>query len=123
MAKEELSVQIGRNLSKYRNELGYSREHVASAIGVSLSFYTSVENGDKYMHIRNLIKASDFFKKSLDCLVWGEQDQSHINNISKLLEEKPTYVVDHIEKYARFYVNEYNAGLNNNYSDIRDVID
>jgi len=46
-----------------------------------------------------------------------------INNISKLLEEKPTYVVDHIEKYARFYVNEYNAGLSNNYSDIRDVID
>ena len=107
MAKDELNVQIGRNISKYRNELGYSREYVANAIGVCLSFYTSVENGEKGMSIRNLVKTSNFLKKSLDCLVWGERDQHHINNISKILEEEPTEVVDHIEKYARFYVNEH----------------
>jgi len=107
MTKNEIKVQIGRNLSKYRTELGYTRDDVANEIGVSSSFYASVENGHKSMHILYYMKAADFFCIDLDCLVRGEQDHNHISNIGKILEEEPTEVVDHIEKYARFYVNEH----------------
>ena len=123
MTNDELRIQIGQNLSRYRLEQGFTREHVSNAIGVSASFYAAAENGKRMMRLHNLLKAADFFNIDLDSLVRGEQDQNHINNISKLLEEQPKYVLNHIENYTRFCVNDLFADLKNNDIDIRDLID
>jgi transcriptional regulator with XRE-family HTH domain len=122
MTKNELKIQVGQNLYKYRLEQGFTREHVANAIGISSSFYASVENGRKSMHLFHLLKAADFFSADLDSLVRGDYDQKHIHNISKLLEEQPKYVVNDIEKFTRLYVNEFNLRHDNN-SDTRDLVD
>lgn len=106
MNKDELMQILGDNLRHYRESNNLTQEQLAEMVGISTSFYTNVERGKKGVSIFVLRDIADAIGVSTDYLLGKESSESHIRNIEILLKDKPTSVVQKIEKIIRIVVDE-----------------
>lgn len=106
MNKDELMQVLGDNLRHYRESNNLTQEQLAEMVGISTSFYTNVERGKKGVSIFVLRDIADAIGVSIDYLLGKESPESHIRNIEILLKDKPTSVVQKIEKIIRLVVDE-----------------
>ena len=60
---------LGAKLKQKRLVLGLTQEKVAEKLGLSESFYSRVERGDRVLSVDTLVKVACFFNVSLDYLL------------------------------------------------------
>lgn len=68
-------MEIGKQIRKYRTELGFSQEELADRVYVTRQSVSNWENERSYPDIRSLVLLSGVFGISLDILVKGDVEQ------------------------------------------------
>ena len=65
-------MELGTQIKKYRNELGFSQDELAEKVFVSRQSISNWENGKTYPDIKSLLLMGEVFSVSLDQLVKGD---------------------------------------------------
>ena len=65
-------MEIGKQIKKYRTELGLSQEEFADKIFVTRQTVSNWENDKNYPDINSLVLMAEIFGVSLDSLVKGD---------------------------------------------------
>lgn len=68
-------MELGRQIKKYRGELGLSQEMLAEKIYVSRQTVSNWENDKNYPDINSLLRLSEVFQVSVDILIKGDVDK------------------------------------------------
>lgn len=89
MNKKDLQALAASNLQKCRTKAKLTQEQVAERAGISTSFYTNLERGNRSMSIPVLLALADALCVSTDCILHKESAKIHIENICSLLSDKP----------------------------------
>lgn len=83
-------MEIGAIIKKARNEAALTQEQAAEALGVSRQTISNWENGKSYPDIISVIKMSDLYSVSLDCLL--KEESSMKQTYKEYLEESTNTV-------------------------------
>ncbi len=65
-------MELGKQIKKYRNELGLSQDALAEKIYVSRQTISNWENDKNYPDVNSLVLLSEVFKVSIDNLIKGD---------------------------------------------------
>lgn len=106
MTKDELQVMIGQNLRKIRLEQKLTIEQVAERVGISTTFYSNLESGNKMMSVETLRKITDALSISSDALLYKVDAASRLRSIEMLLRDQSPENIAFIEKLIRLCVND-----------------
>ena len=68
-------MELGRQIKKYRGELGLSLEMLAEKIYVSRQTVSNWENDKNYPDINSLLRLSEVFEVSIDILIKGDVEK------------------------------------------------
>lgn len=68
-------MEIGKQIKKYRNEIGISQDELAEKIFVSRQTISSWENSKSYPDLRSLLLLGSLFDVSLDNLIKGDLEK------------------------------------------------
>lgn len=101
---ENLRKRIGSNLKKCRLNAQLTQEQVAERAGISVPFYGNIESGNRLMSMETLIALANVLGVSTDCILLGEIENVHIENIGALLRDKPEPFIIKTEKPVRSIV-------------------
>ena len=85
-----LAAQIGERIYKKRKELGFTQEELADLSGLSQSFLTCIERGEKGPGFDSIIRISRALKTSTDYLLLGiisKEESDYIHSLFKLMDE------------------------------------
>ena len=93
---------LGAKLKQKRLSLGLTQEKVAEKLGLSESFYSRIERGDRVLSVETLVKVACFFDVSLDYLLL---DATHSGVNDKLLVEIDAIFRDKSPSQATFLLN------------------
>lgn len=107
MDKNELLRIMGNNLRRFRTENHLTQEELAEKVGISASFCANLERGNKAMSIYVLRDISDALGVNADYLLYEENSNSRLQNIERLLSNKPEAFIMSIEKIVRLCVEEF----------------
>ena len=66
-------MELGKQIKKYRSELGLSQDALADKIYVTRQTISNWENGKSYPDIQMLVEISETFDISLDTLLKGDK--------------------------------------------------
>ena len=102
MTKEELQKEVGSNLLKARIEKQMTREELAEKAEISPQFLANLEYGSRMMSLQTLRKLADALCVSADTLVYGNDANTRIREIGRLLEDQPEEVIQYIEDLIYF---------------------
>ena len=83
-------MEIGSIIKKARNQSKLTQEQSAEALGVSRQTISNWENGKSYPDIISVIKMSDLYSVSLDCLL--KEETSMKQTYKEYLEESTNTV-------------------------------
>ena len=86
-------MEIGTIIKKARNQSKFTQEQSAEALGVSRQTMSNWENGKSYPDIISVIKMSDLYSVSLDCLL--KEETSMNQTYKEYLEESTNTVKSH----------------------------
>lgn len=79
-------MELGKQIKKYRSELGLSQEALAEKVYVSRQTISNWENDKNYPDINSLLRLSEVFHVSLDILMKG--DKERMSEIIKQEDQK-----------------------------------
>lgn len=99
--RNPLSVAFGSFLRRERKNRELSTEKMAEKIGITKSFYTLVENGTNYFHVKNAPSIVIALDKTI-C----------VQRVTGLL-----MAISHMESFARDFRSGYKIGLKKRYID------
>lgn len=68
-------MELGKEIKKYRGELGLSQEMLAEKIFVSRQTVSNWENDKNYPDINSLLRLSEVFQVSIDILIKGDVEK------------------------------------------------
>lgn len=68
-------MEIGKQIRKYRMQMGFSQEELAEKIFVSRQTISNWENNKNYPDMKSLLLLSSLFNVSLDILVKGDLEE------------------------------------------------
>lgn len=68
-------MEIGKQIKKYRMEMGFSQEELSEKVFVSRQTISNWENNKNYPDIKSLLLLSSIFSVSLDILVKGDLEE------------------------------------------------
>lgn len=85
-------MDIGKKLRDARNAAKLTQESAAESLGVSRQTVSNWETGKTYPDIVSVIKMSDLYSVSLDCLLKEEKTVSNDLNYLNYLEESTNVV-------------------------------
>ena len=68
-------MEIGKQIKKYRTEMGLSQDKLAEKIFVSRQTISNWENNKNYPDVKSLLLLSSLFNVSLDMLVKGDLEK------------------------------------------------
>ena len=98
---------IGQNIAKYRDRAGMTQAQLADSIGISTPFLSRVERGEEMMKVETLKRAANILQVSCDALMSEDSPSAHLENINKLLMERPMEYLAGIEHIIRTCVEEF----------------
>lgn len=81
-----LAALIGKRIFKRRKELGLTQDELADRSGLSQSFLTCVERGEKGLGFDSIVKVSCALETSTDYLLTGVIRQNESDYVHRLLE-------------------------------------
>ena len=94
---------IGNRIKQQREFLGYTREHLAERLSVSVNFCRDIEIGAKGMSVQTLAKLSNILKLSLDYILLGETLNGDVEPLILMLNsckpEKRKYIEDILKTF------------------------
>lgn len=85
-----LAAQIGNRICKKRKEMGLTQEELAFRSGLSQSFLTCIERGEKGPGFDSIIKISRALETSTDYLLLGvipQEESDYIHSLFELMDE------------------------------------
>ncbi len=68
-------MEIGKQIKKYRMQMGFSQEELSEKVFVSRQTISNWENNKNYPDIKSLLLLSSLFNVSLDILVKGDLEE------------------------------------------------
>ena len=68
-------MEIGKQIKKYRTEMGLSQDRLAEKIFVSRQTISNWENNKNYPDVKSLLLLSSLFNVSLDILIKGDLEE------------------------------------------------
>jgi transcriptional regulator with XRE-family HTH domain len=68
-------MEIGKQIKKYRGELGFSQDMLSEKIYVSRQTISNWENDKSYPDINSLLRLSEIFQVSIDILIKGDVEK------------------------------------------------
>lgn len=81
-------IMIGARIRTVRESMPMTREQFAELIGVSVSFLSQIERGNKLMSIEKLMEISTKTGFSTDYVLFGDKAKSnYVNRISRMLQD------------------------------------
>ena len=80
-------MELGKQIKKYRSELGLSQDALADKIYVTRQTISNWENDRNYPDVRSLVMLSTVFGISLDTLVKGDLEEMKEQSILELARE------------------------------------
>jgi transcriptional regulator with XRE-family HTH domain len=84
--KKRVLKWLGNNLRRARKEKGYSQEKLAEISSVNLSYYGTIERGEKAITIQKLAQITEALDIPLQSLFVGEPSRSgKQNDFDKLI--------------------------------------
>ena len=83
---DALAALIGNRIFKRRKELGLTHDELADRAGLSQSFLTCVERGEKGLGFDSIVKVSCALETSTDYLLTGVIRQNESDYVHRLLE-------------------------------------
>lgn len=87
---DPLAAQIGKRIYKKRKEMGLTQEELADRSGLSQSFLTCIERGEKGPGYDSIIRISCALETSTDYLLLGvlsQEESNYINMLFRLMNE------------------------------------
>lgn len=112
MAKQELQAALGRNLRRFRTEQNMTIEQLAEKAGISITFYSNLERGNKMLSVETLRRLSNALCVSIDALLSDREPDERTKSIELLLRDQPPETVALVESLVRVCVNHYSAPKN-----------
>lgn len=106
MTKDELQMIIGQNLRRIRTEHKLTIEQVSERVGISTTFYSNLESGNKMMSVETLRKITDALNVSADALLYEDNADTRLRSIDMLLRDQSAENISFIEKLVRLCVND-----------------
>lgn len=79
-----MAAEIGRRIYKKRKEMGLTQEELADIFGLSQSFLTCIERGEKGLGCDSIIKISGALETTTDYLLMGTMPQGEADYIHLL---------------------------------------
>lgn len=107
LTKQELQTLLGKNLRKARFAQNLTIEEVAGQVGISTTFYSNLECGNKLMSLTTLRKLMEVLGVSADSLLLDNMLNENIRNIEMLLYDQPPENVAFIEKLIRLCISNF----------------
>lgn len=84
-------AEMGKRIQHLRKHHGYTQEHLAEMMGVSIQMISNLERGIKAIRIDNLIHLSQILAVSTDYILTGKENQqdfySLTSRIARLSDE------------------------------------
>lgn len=71
-------ASVGARLTRRRKQMGYSREYIASQIGIVEKYYADIERGTCGMSIETMMALAKFYQFSLDEFIYGTEKKAEI---------------------------------------------
>lgn len=68
-------MEIGKQIKKYRMQMGFSQEELSGKVFVSRQTISNWENNKNYPDVKSLLLLSSLFNVSLDILVKGDLEE------------------------------------------------
>lgn len=102
MAKKEINVQIGKRLQGVRESGGYSQDHFAEVLNITVEHYRKLENGTYGMQPDKFAVLYHRFGINPAYLITGEtEDEQDIDQIlTNCSKEQRNEVIRRIMEYA-----------------------
>ena len=104
MTKQELQVMLGNNLRRARQAQNLTIEQVAEQAGISTTFYSNLEWGNKIMSLPTLYRLMEVLCVSPEGLLLADGPNEQIRNIEMLLRGRTPEELAFIEKLIRLCV-------------------
>jgi transcriptional regulator with XRE-family HTH domain len=77
LGKSEMQMVSGGEIRKYRDNLCYTQEFMASKLGIGQSAYQKIESGNVKISIEKLIQIASILNKPLEAFLDGEKNNVH----------------------------------------------
>lgn len=91
--KKPINIEIGKNIRKYREQCGYSREQLAEKIEVSPRFIANVEVGAVGVSPSTIKRVCEVLGVSADSILWeGANDFSIDERLKHVPKEYLPYI-------------------------------
>ncbi len=87
--KKPINIEIGKNIQKYRELAGYTRERFAELIGITPQFLAAVEAGISGVSCTTLKQICEVLGISSDKLLWSHENKIELDE--RLMHLDPEY--------------------------------
>ena len=106
MTKQELQTMVGRNLRRARLEQQMTIDQVAERAGISTTFYSNLECGNKMMSLLTFQKLTEVLCISADDLLKEDAVPEPSEKIERLVRGQSPGVQAFLEKLLRLCADE-----------------
>lgn len=110
MTKKDLLIIVGNTIKAYRLLRKMTQEELAERVGVSTSFCTNIEGGEKGISIYTLRDFADALGVTANDLLYVSSTDRRVDNIALLLWDRPNSFLSWIEKIVNFPVEDFQSG-------------
>lgn len=80
---------IGKRIQERRKQLGFTQEHLAEMMNVSIQMVSNLERGNKAIRIDNLINLSQILDISTDYILTGKETADDIQALTSRIAQLP----------------------------------
>ena len=81
--------EIGKRIQNRRKQLGFTQEHLADEMNVSIQMVSNLERGNKSIRIDNLIRLCQILDVSTDYILTGKENNSDISALTQQIAALP----------------------------------
>lgn len=81
--------EIGKRIQNRRKQLGFTQEHLADEMNVSVQMVSNLERGNKSIRIDNLIRLCQILDVSTDYILTGKENNSDISALTQQIAALP----------------------------------
>ena len=81
--------EIGKRIQNRRKQLGFTQEHLADEMNVSVQMVSNLERGNKSIRIDNLLRLCQILDVSTDYILMGKENVSDISALAQQIAALP----------------------------------
>jgi len=83
---KELNVQVGERIKELRILNKYTREDLASKVGISVKFLYNIERGKQGFSSETLLSLSEVFHVKCDYILKGYKESAYSNELLEVID-------------------------------------